>query len=132
MNTSYPKVYLKGGVVCSNRPASKGRPIMPTITHKKSPKKSEGFTKEDMLEMAKAMAKEMAQEISKNIPQQQIVVSNAGVPQPVDSDTIELESSFVDPTESEDFSVNLDNIESTKGESIKEKMNKLKKIKGDT
>ena len=131
MSTSYPKVYLKGGVVCSHRPTSKGRPIMPRITRKSPPKEKEGFTKEDMLEMAKAMAKEMAQEMSKNIPQQQIVVSNAGVPQPVDSDTIELESSFVDPTESENYSVNLDNIESTKGESIKEKLEKLKKIKGE-
>ena len=104
---------------------------MPRIIHKSPPKENEGFTKEDMLEMAKAMAKEMAQEMSKNIPQQ-IVVSSAGVPQPVDSDTIELESSFVDPTESEDFYVNLDNIETKTGESIKEKMRKLKEIKGES
>lgn len=127
MSTSYPKVYLKGGVVCSRRPTSKGRPIMPKITHANPPKKPEGFSKEDMLEMAKVMAKEM----SKNIPQQQIVVNSAGVPQPVDSDTIELESSFVDPTGSESFSVNLDNIESKTGESIAEKMKKLKELKGN-
>lgn len=131
MSASYPKVYLKGGVVCSRRPASKSRPIMPKITHKNPPKEKEGFTKEDMLEMAKVMAKEMAQEMSKSIPQQQIVVSNAGVPQPVGSDTIELESGFIDPTESENFSVNLDNIESTKGESIAEKMKKLKALKNN-
>ena len=131
MKASYPKVYLKSGVVCSGRPTSKGRPIMPKITHQNPPKKSEGFSKEDMLEMAKVMAKEMAQEMSKSIPQQ-IVVNNTGVPQPVDSDTIELESGFIDPTESENFSVNLDNIETTKGESIKEKMKKLKQIKGES
>lgn len=131
MNTSYPKVYLKGGVVCSHRPTSKGRPIMPVISHKIPPKEKKEFSKEDMLELAREMAREMAQEMSKNIPQQQIVVSNAGVPQPVDSDTIELESSFVDPTESENYSVNLDNIESTKGESIAEKMKKLKELKSN-
>lgn len=131
MSASYPKVYLKSGVVCSSRPTSKGRPIMPKITNANPPKKSEGFSKEDMIEMAKAMAKEMAQEMSKNIPQQ-IVVSNAGVPQPVGSDTIELESGFIDPTELENFSVNLDNIETKTGESIAEKMKKLKALKGES
>jgi len=131
MSTSYPKVYLKGGVACSHRPTSKGRSIMPKITHKNPPKENKEFSKEDMLEMARTMAKEMAQEMSKNIPQQQIVVSNAGVPAHQSDDTIELESSFVDPTESENFSVNLDNIETTTGESIKEKLTKLKRIKGE-
>ena len=131
MSTSHPKTYLKGGVARQDRPTPKGR-SMPKITHTNPPEEKKGFIKKAMLEMAKAMAKEMAQEISKNLPQQQIVVSNAGVPQPVDSDIIELESGFIDPTESENYSVNLDNIESTKGESIKEKMKKLKEIKGES
>lgn len=130
MSTSYPKVYLKGGVVCPNRPASKGRPIMPAISHKDPPKEKKEFSKEDMLELAREMAKEMAQEMSKNIPQQ-IVVQSQVVPAHQSDDVIELESGFVDPTESENFSVNLDNIESTSGDNIKDKLAKLKKIKGD-
>ena len=104
---------------------------MPKITHPSQPTQQAPINEDKLLEMAKVMAKEMASEIVKNMPKQQVITqSSVGVEDSQNCDTIELESSFIDPSESEDFSVNLDNIESKTGESIKDKLAKLKKLKG--
>ena len=131
MKAKYPKVRLSKGV-CQLVAPTNGGSRMPKITS--TPQQNKQSQEDKLLEMAKTMAKEMAKEMSaeiiKSIPQQQVIIQPEGLHKSEDCDTIELESSFVDPTEAEDFSVNLDNIESTKGESIKEKLAKLKKLQG--
>lgn len=121
--------------VCQAGRTVKGRPIVPSITHKSKAAELKEKQEEKMLDMAKTiakeMAKEMAGEIIKNMPAQQIVVSPDTITATHNSDTIEIESSFIDPSESENFSVNLDNIESTSGNSISDKLAKLKKLKGN-
>lgn len=130
MKPSFPKIYLNHGVCQAGRTV-KGRPIVPSITHKSKATELKEKQEEKMLEMAKAIAKEMAGEIIKNMPAQQVIVSPNSIAATQNSDAIEMESSFIDPSESEDFSVNLDNIESTSGENIQDKLKKLKKLKGN-
>lgn len=97
-------------------------------------KQEEIKRKEEIKEIAKEIAKEMAAEMVKAMPKQQIIQqqhSPSALPESEKADIIELESSFVDPTDSSGFEANLENIESTKGESIKDKIAKLKEIKGE-
>ena len=130
MKNPHQKIHLKSGVCQLGAP--KRGSTMPKITRPSKPVQQEPINEDRLLEIVKAMAKEMASEIINNMPQQQVVVqSNAGVDDVQNCDNIELESGFIDPTESENFSVNLDNIETKTGESIKEKMKKLKQIKGE-
>jgi len=130
MKGSFPKIYLNNGVCQAGSPAKRSS-IVPSITHKSKAAELKDKQEEKMLEMAKAIAKEMAGEIIKNMPTQQVIVSPDSITATQNSDAIEMESSFIDPSESENFSVNLDNIESTSGESIQDKLKKLKKLKGN-
>lgn len=131
MKASHPKIHLKNGV-CQPGAPSRGSTNMPKFTRPSKPPQQDSINEDKLLEIAKAMAKEMASEIINNMPKQQVVVQpGAGVVDSQDYDNIEIESSFIDPSESENFSVNLDNVESKTGESIKDKLAKLKKLKGD-
>lgn len=130
MSGQFPKIFLNNGV-CQTGPTARRRSIVPSITHKSKATELKEKQEEKMLEMAKAIAKEMAGEIVKNMPQQQVIVSQDSITATQNSDAIEMELSFIDPSESENFSVNLDNIESTSGESIQDKLKKLKKLKGN-
>ena len=129
MQASFPKIYLNNGVCQAGSPAKRSS-IVPSITHKSKATELKDKQEEKMLEMAKTIAKEMAGEIIKNMPvPQQVIVSSDSINTTQNSDVIEMESSFIDPSESENFSVNLDNIESTSGDSIKGKLAKLKKLR---
>ena len=130
MKGSFPKIYLNNGV-CQAGPPAKRMSIVPTITHKSKATELKEQQEEKLLDMAKTIAKEMAGEIIKNMPAQQVIVSPDSISATQNSDAIEIESSFIDPSESENFSVNLDNIESTSGDSIQDKLKKLKKLKGN-
>ena len=131
MKPSYPKIHLKNGV-CQPGAPNRGSTNMPKFTRPSKPTQQNSIDEDKLLEIAKAMAKEMASEIINNMPKQQVVVQpSAGVVDSQDYDNIEIESSFIDPSESENFSVNLDNVESKTGESIKDKLAKLRKLKGD-
>ena len=130
MKGSFPKIYLNNGVCQTGSPARRSS-IVPSIIHKSKATELKEKQEYKMLEMAKAIAKEMAGEIVKNMPTQQVIVSQDSIAATQNSDAIEMESSFIDPSDSEDFSVNLDNIESTSGESIQDKLKKLKKFKGN-
>lgn len=127
----HPKIHLSNGV-CTVGPPVRGKPQMPKITPPKDNSNQNtkpGLDKEEIIELAKTMAKEMAIEMSKNI-QPTTIIQQGGVVDPEKDDNIELESSFIDPSESENFSVNLDNVKTSDGSSIKEKLAKLKELKG--
>lgn len=129
----YGKIKLKNGV-CQFGSSTDMRRTMPKITSNIPSSNSTGSptSKEDLLELAKAMAKEMAAEIIENMPQQQVIVSSDQALHKSQEDSIiEIEESFIDPSESGGYKANLDNIESKTGNSIKDKLAKLKKIQGD-
>lgn len=124
----YYKIHLDKGV-CVLRPPGKGS-RMPSITNPKDdpPQKESNIDEDKLIKLAKTMAKEMAIEMSKHIQTTTVVQQVAGVEQQLKDDIIDIESSFIDPSESEDFSVNLDNVETKAGDNIQDKLAKLKKL----
>ena len=128
--SQHPKIYLSKGI-CVPCPPGKGT-SMPIITNQKNnlpPKKESNINEDKLLEMAKVMAKEMAAEISKSIQTTVVHQATPESAQAKEDSLIELEAGFIDPSESENFSVNLDNVETKSGGSIQDKLAKLKKLK---